>query len=89
MEMYQIVTQTAAEKPDEAHVNQLLQDFTVKSLELKKQLKNKFKEMRTVLKVQEQTTEAILKKNSDTLIHKQPKEETSVRLTIDTVKQKN
>ena len=38
-------------------------NFKVKSNELRTQMKNKFKEMRAILNVQEQTTEAILKKN--------------------------
>lgn len=63
MEMYQIVEQSSADKPDEAQVDQLLANFKTKSNDLRTQMKNKFKEMRAILNVQEQTTDAILKKN--------------------------
>ena len=63
MEMYQIVAQSAAEKPDENQVNQIMTQFKKKSNDMRNSLRDKFKEMRQILKVQEQTTEAILKKN--------------------------
>jgi len=44
-------------------VNLIYEQFKKKSNELKATLKDRFKEMRVMLKVQEQTTEAILKKN--------------------------
>ena len=63
MEMYQIVEQTASEKPDEVLVEQISTQFKKKSQDLRTTLTNKFKEMRSKLKVQEQIAEAILKKN--------------------------
>lgn len=51
MEMYQIVEQTASEKPDELLVDQISQQFKKKSTDLKSTLTNKFKEMRSKLKV--------------------------------------
>lgn len=44
-------------------VNSLNLNFKKKSEELRRQLKDKFREMRNILTVQEQTTEAILLKN--------------------------
>lgn len=52
-----------SEKPNEVEVNSLNINFKKKQEELKKSLKDKFKEMRNILIVQEQTTEAILLKN--------------------------
>ena len=52
-----------SEKPNEMEVNQLNINYKVKHDELKKQLKDRFKEMRNILIVQEQMTEAILLKN--------------------------
>ena len=63
MEMYQIVEASSSDKPDEVQVDQILANFKLKSGDLRTQMKNKFKEMRAILNVQEQTTEAILKKN--------------------------
>jgi len=63
MEMYEHLAEAAQEKPDEAQVNQIYDQFKKKSADLRTALKDKFKEMRQILKVQEQTTEAILKKN--------------------------
>lgn len=53
----------AAEKPNEVEVNTLSMNFKRKSDEMRRQLREKFKEMRNILVVQEQTTEAILTKN--------------------------
>ena len=69
MEMFQIVEQTAAEKPDEAMVNQIQNQFKIKSQDLRNQLKDKFKAMRAKLKVQEQMVDAILKKNLTYIEH--------------------
>lgn len=63
MEMYQMMETAAHEKPNEMEVNSLNLNFKKKSDELRKQLKDKFKEMRNILIVQEQTTEAVLLKN--------------------------
>ena len=63
MEMYQIVEASSSDKPDEVQVDQILANFKLKSGDLRTQMKNKFKEMRAILNVQEQSTEAILKKN--------------------------
>ena len=63
MEMYQMMETAALEKPSEQEVNALNMNFKKKSDDLKRQLKDKFKEMRNILIVQEQTTEAILTKN--------------------------
>ena len=63
MEMYQMMETGFAEKPNELEVHSLSVNFKTKQEELKKQLKEKFKEMRNILIVQEQTTEAILLKN--------------------------
>lgn len=49
MEMYQIVDQTAANKPDENQVNAIQIQFRKKSKDLKNMLKEKFKEMRNIL----------------------------------------
>mmetsp|Transcript_13169 Transcript_13169/g.22319 ORF Transcript_13169/g.22319 Transcript_13169/m.22319 type:complete len:335 (-) Transcript_13169:615-1619(-) len=62
-EMYQMVAQSAAEKPDEVQVDSIYQQFQKKQTDLRSQLKERFKEMRALLKIQEQTTDAILKKN--------------------------
>ena len=53
----------AQEKPNEMEVNSLNLNFKKKSEELRRQLKDTFKEMRNILIVQEQTTEAVLTKN--------------------------
>lgn len=63
MEMYQMMETAVSEKPNEMEVNSLNLNFKKKSEELKRNLKEKFKEMRNMLIVQEQTTEAILLKN--------------------------
>ena len=63
MEMYQMMETAAAEKPNEMEVTSLHLNFKKKSEDLRKTLKDKFKEMRNILVVQEQTTEAILMKN--------------------------
>lgn len=49
MEMYQIVEQTAADKPDENQVNAIQIQFRKKFKDLKNTLKEKFKEMRNIL----------------------------------------
>lgn len=54
---------SAAEKPNEMEVNQLNINYKKKHDELKKSLKDRFKEMRNILTVQEQMTETILLKN--------------------------
>lgn len=51
MEMFQIVEQTASEKPDETQVNQVYSLFQKKQADLKNQLKAKFQEMRAKLRV--------------------------------------
>lgn len=51
MEMFQIVEQTASEKPDETQVNQVYSLFQKKQADLKNQLKSKFQEMRAKLRV--------------------------------------
>jgi hypothetical protein len=63
MEMYQHLVEANEEKPDETQVNQIYDQFKKKSADMRTQLKEKFKEMRQIIKVQEQTSEAILKKN--------------------------
>lgn len=51
MEMYQHLAQAAQEKPDEQQVNQIYDQFKKKSTEMKIKLKDRFKEMRVMLKV--------------------------------------
>lgn len=63
MEMYQIVDDTAQSKPNEQEVNAIHENFQKKSMEMRNTLKQTFKNMRNILIVQEQTTEAILMKN--------------------------
>lgn len=63
MEMYQMMETAASEKPNEQEVQSLGLNFRKKSEELRRQLKERFQEMRNILVVQEQTTEAILQKN--------------------------
>lgn len=63
MEMYKMLETSAAEKPNEMEVNQLNINYKKKHDELKKSLKDRFKEMRNILTVQEQMTETILLKN--------------------------
>lgn len=63
MEMYQIVNQSASEKPDETMVSQIEDIFKAKHQNLKQTMANKFKEFRAKLKVKEQIVDAILKKN--------------------------
>ena len=52
-----------SEKPNELEVNQLNLNFKKKHDDLKKHLKDRYKEMRNILVVQEQMTETILVKN--------------------------
>ena len=63
MEMYEHLEQAVKDKPDEAQVNQIYDQFKKKSADLRTTLKDRFRQMRQILNVQEQTTEAILKKN--------------------------
>jgi len=49
MEMYQMMETAAQEKPNEMEVNSLNLNFKKKSDELRKTLKDKFKEMRNIL----------------------------------------
>lgn len=53
----------AQEKPNEMEVNSLNLNFKKKSEDLKRQLKDRFKEMKNILVVAEHTTDAILTKN--------------------------
>jgi hypothetical protein len=63
MEMYQMMETAASEQPNEQEVSSLVFNYKKKSEELRKSLKENFQEMRNILIVQEQTTEAILQKN--------------------------
>ena len=51
MEMYQHLVEANEEKPDEAQVNQIYDQFKKKSADMRTQLKEKFKEMRQIIKV--------------------------------------
>ena len=63
MEMYQMMETALSEKPNEKEVQSLTENFRQKAEEMRRSLKDKFKEMRNILVVQEQTTQAILDKN--------------------------
>ena len=51
MEMYQHIVTSNENRPDEAQVNQIFDQFKKKSADMRTQLKDKFKEMRQILKV--------------------------------------
>lgn len=53
MEMYQHLVEANADKPDEAQVNQIYDQFKIKSAEMRTEMKDKFKKMRQEIKVQE------------------------------------
>jgi len=63
MQIYQLVTETSENRVDQNQVQLMANDFATKSNELKRQLKDKFTELKMILKIQEQIAETILKKN--------------------------
>lgn len=63
MEMFQMIEASAAEKPSQAMVESIDQTFKAKSKQLRQQMSQKFREMQSQLKVQEQICDTILKKN--------------------------
>ena len=63
MQIYQLVTETSENRVDQNQVQAMANDFANKSSELKRQLKDKFTELKMILKIQEQIAETILKKN--------------------------
>ena len=63
MEMYQMMETALQEKPNKSECESLAANFKMKSDSMRKTLKDRFKEMRNILVVQEQTTQAILDKN--------------------------
>lgn len=63
MTMYEIVEDLGRNRIEQRQVEKLAKEFLLKQEKLQKHLKDQFNELRTALKVQEQTCEAILKKN--------------------------
>ena len=62
-ELFKMVSESAASKPDEQEVDMIMANYQQKTIELRKQLKDKFEEMRNMLYVQEHICETILSKN--------------------------
>jgi hypothetical protein len=63
MEMYQMVESNQLTKVDPNQVEMLQAQFRQKSNELKQLVSSKFKELKASLKIEEQQTEMVLRKN--------------------------
>lgn len=63
MQIYQLVQETSENRIDQNQVQLMANDFQAKSSEMKRSLKDKFTELKMILKIQEQIAETILKKN--------------------------
>ena len=63
IQMYQIVDDISQNRVDQNTVTKMNTEFRMKSNELKNNLKEKFSELKTMLKIQEQKAERILKTN--------------------------
>ena len=63
MQIYQLVQETSENRIDQNQVSIMANDFQAKSAEMKRTLKDKFTELKMILKIQEQIAETILKKN--------------------------
>ena len=63
MQIYALVQETSENRIDQNQVSIMANDFQAKSTELKRMLKDKFTELKMILKIQEQIAETILKKN--------------------------
>ena len=61
--MYQIVDEISQNRIEQVTVSRMASDFKQKSSELRNMVKDKFNELKTLLKIQEQKAEMILKKN--------------------------
>ena len=63
IQMYQIVDDMNEHRVDQASVSKMNEEFKRKSHELRSSVKEKFAELKTLLKIQEQKAERILKTN--------------------------
>ena len=63
MEMYEMIEQNQIGKVDQAQVEVLSLKFRGKSNELKTLVSTRFKELKALLKIQEQQVESALKRN--------------------------
>lgn len=63
IQIYQLVQETSENRIDQAQVSAMAAEFQQKAADLRRTLKDKFNELKTILKIQEQMAETILKKN--------------------------
>jgi hypothetical protein len=61
--MYQIIEESAKNRIDQREVDRLQKEFKEKSVKLKRNLQERFFELRTALKIQENMCQEVLKKN--------------------------
>ena len=63
IQLYQLVQESSQNRIIQSEVHEIAEIFNKKKLEMRKHLKDKFNELKTILKIQEQIAETVLKKN--------------------------